>query len=173
MGTNFYMITQNKEIKDKYFKDDDYTIVDYPMFGYEVHLAKTSFKWKTLWQEHKFYHSVSEFKEFYFKYKDNLFLYDEYGKFYDWNGFEERVINWGEQQEVRYMKYIPDGVPDEIFGGKKYLVESTEDDYDITIPFDHVEYEKLDVYREYRGYDRQSYYSKDKDGYDFTDREFC
>ena len=31
------------------------------------------------------------------------------------------------------MKHIPEGVPDEVFGGKKYLVESTKDDYDITI----------------------------------------
>ena len=66
------------------------------------------------------------------------------------------------------MKYIPEGIPDEIFGGKKYLVESTKDDYDITIPFDHIEYEKLDPYREFYRYENQSHYSKDKDGYDFV-----
>ena len=70
------------------------------------------------------------------------------------------------------MKHIPEGIPDEIFGGKKYLVESTKDDYDITIPFDHIEYEKLDIYREYWRYDREPFYKKDKDGYDFALREF-
>ena len=172
MGTNFYFITQDREIKDKYFNYDDYTIVDTPMFGYEVHLAKTSCGWKPLWQDHSFYHSVAELKEFYFKHKEKLFLYDEYGRFYKWEEFEERVVNWGEQQEIRYMKYIPEGVPDEVFGGKKYLIESTKDDYDITIPFDHIEYDKLDVYRDNWRYEHKSYYSKDKDGYDFMQCEF-
>ena len=172
MGTNFYFSTQDREIKDKYFNYDDYTIVDTPMFGYEVHLAKTSCGWKPLWQDHSFYHSVAELKEFYFKHKEKLFLYDEYGRFYKWEEFEERVVNWGEQQEIRYMKHIPEGVPDEVFGGKKYLIESTKDDYDITIPFDHMEYEKLDVYRDNWRYERKSYYSKDKDGYDFMKGDF-
>ena len=70
------------------------------------------------------------------------------------------------------MKHIPNGVPDKVFGGKKYLVESTEDDYDITIPFDHIEYEKLDVYRDNWRYEHESYYLKDKDGYDFMKGDF-
>ena len=172
MGTNFYFITQDREIKDKYFNYDDYTIVDTPMFGYEVHLAKTSCGWKPLWQDHSFYHSVAELKEFYFKHKEKLFLYDEYGRFYKWEEFEERVVNWGDQQEIRYMKHIPEGVPDEVLGGKKYLIESTKDDYDITIPFDHMEYEKLDIYRDNWRYEHKSYYSKDKDGYDFMKGDF-
>lgn len=167
------MMTKSKKLVEKHFPYE-YEIVDTPMFGYEVHLAKTSCGWKPLWQDHSFYHSVKELKDFYFKHKEKLFLYDEYGRFYKWEEFEERVVKWGEQQEVQYMKYIPEGIPDEIFGGKKYLIKSTKDDYDITIPFDHIEYERLDPYRERRGYmyERQSYYSKDKDGYDFMKGDF-
>ena len=41
-----------------------------------------------------------------------------------------------------------------------------------TIPFDHMEYEKLDVYRDNWRYEHKSYYSKDKDGYDFMNGDF-
>jgi glycosyltransferase involved in cell wall biosynthesis len=99
--------------------------------------------------------------------------HDEYCREFTIEELEDELITWGEQQEIRYMKHIPEGVPDEVFGGKKYLVESTKDDYDITIPFDHMEYEKLEIERDNWRYGRQSYYSKDKDGYDFMKGDFC
>ena len=101
-------------------------------------------------------------------------IFDEYRREFTLEELEDELITWGEQQEIRYMKHIPEGVPDEVFGGKKYLVESTKDDYDITIPFDHIEYERLDPYKERHGYmyERQSYYSKDNDGYDFMKGDF-
>ena len=71
---------------------------------------------------------------------------------------------------MRYMKYLPEGNYNEIFGGKDYLTESTKDDYDIKMPYDHVEYHKLDPYNEKRWIDesREPLYFHDKDGYDFT-----
>ena len=50
------------------------------------------------------------------------------------------------------------------------MVESSEDDYDIKMPYDHVEYHKLDPYNERRYMDesREPMYFHDKDGYDFT-----
>ena len=73
------------------------------------------------------------------------------------------------------MKHIPEGIPNHIFGGRDYLVESTEDDYDIKMPYDHVEYHKLDPYSERRYIDesREPLYFHDKDGYDFTKECFA
>lgn len=174
MGTNFYLITQSKEIRNKFFTDSDYELTDEPIWGYEVHIAKTSFGWKTLWEDHSFYHSVEELRKFYKKHKTYIYIYDEYNKFYTWEDFEKRVINWENEQPVRYMKYVPEGNYNEIFGGKDYLTESTEDDYDIKMPYDHVEYHKLDPYNEKRWIDesREPMYFHDKDGYDFTKGRF-
>lgn len=169
MGTNYYMMTTDKKFVEKYFPYE-YEIVDTPYFGYEIHIGKRSCGWRPLFQEHKnAYNSVEGMKEFIKKHQDNIRIFNEYNEEFTLEQLENELINWGDKQEIRYMKYIPDGIPDEIFGGKKYLIESTKDDYDITIPFDHIEYEKLDVYGDNW---HESYYSKDKDGYDFTVGDF-
>lgn len=174
MGTNFYLITQSKEIRNKFFTDSDYELTDEPIWGYEVHIAKTSLGWKTLWEDHSFYHSVEELRKFCKKHKTYIYIYDEYNKFYTWEDFEKRVINWGNEQPVRYMKYLPEGKYNEIFGGRDYLIESTEDDYDIKMPYDHVRYHELDPYNEKRWMDkrREPMYFHDNDGYDFTKGRF-
>lgn len=167
------MMTTNKELVEKYFPYE-YEIVDTPYFGYEIHIGKRSLGWKPLFQEHKnAYNSVEEMKKFIRNNGNDIRIFDEYNREFSLEELDGKLITWGEQQETRYMKYVPEGIPDEVFGGKKYLVESTKDDYDITIPFDHIEYEKLGIERDNRKYGRESYYSKDKDGYDFTKGEFC
>lgn len=173
IGTNYYMIINNKKLAETYFSGEYITVND-PCFGYEVHIGKRSWGWKPLFQTHEdAYHSVVEMKEFITQHSQYIRIFDEYGKEFTLEQLEEELINWGEHQEIRYMKYVPEGVPDEIFGGKKYLVEGTKDDYDITIPFDHVEYEKLDPYGTYKKYwYLDSYYMKDKDGYNFMKGEF-
>ena len=172
MGTNFYMMTKSKKLVEKHFPFE-YEIVDTPYFGYEIHIGKRSCGWKPLFQEHKnAYDSVEGMKEFIKKYQKSIRIFDEYCREFTLEQLEDELINWGEYQEIRYMKHIPEGVPDEVFGGKKYLIESTKDDYDIKIPFDHMEYEKLDIYRDNWRYEHESYYSKDKDGYNFMNGEF-
>lgn len=172
MGTNFYMMTKSKKLVEKHFPCE-YEIVDTPYFGYEIHIGKRSAGWKPLFQEHKnAYDSVKGMKEFIRKHQKSIRIFDEYCREFTLEELEDELITWGEQQQIRYMKHIPEGVPDEVFGGKKYLVESTKDDYDITIPFDHMEYEKLEIERDNWRYGRQSYYSKDKDGYDFMKGDF-
>lgn len=166
------MTTTNKNFVEKYFSDE-YELVDSPYFGYEIHIGKRSIGWKPLFQGHnKAYKSVEEMKQFITNNYDLLKIYDEYGKYFTLNELQEELIDWGKNQSVRYMKYIPEGVPDEVFGGKKYLIESTADEYDITIPFDHIEYEKLDPYKERWINNGTSHYSKDKDGYDFMKGDF-
>lgn len=163
---------KDKKFVEKYFPNE-YEIVDTPYFGYEVHIGKQSFGWKPLFQSHEdAYHSVAEMKEFIAQHSQYIHIFDEYGKEFTLDQLEETLINWGEHQKIRYMKYIPDGVPDEIFGGKKYLVESTKDDYDITIPFNHIEYERLDPYKERSRFDNEPFYIKDKDGYEFHKGDF-
>ena len=157
---------------EQYFPGE-YELVDDPYFGYEIHIGKRSIGWKPLFQSHdKAYKSVEEMKQFITNNYDLLKIYDEYGKYFTLNELQEELIDWGKNQTIRYMKYIHEGISDEVFGGKKYLIESTIEDYDIIIPFDHIEYEKLNPYHEKYIGNSISYYSKDKDGYDFMKGDF-
>lgn len=173
MGTNFYMITTNKKLTETYFPDE-YTLTDTPYFGYEIHIGKRSAGWKPLFEEHKnAYDSVEAMKKFIQDHADDIRIFDEYHREFSLEELEDELITWGSQQEIRYMKFVPNGVHDELFGGKKYFVESTKDDYDITIPYDHLEYEKLDAQRWHGSFPYQSHYWKDKNGYDFLNGSFC
>lgn len=169
MGTNFYMMTTNKDLVETFFPYE-YKIVDTPYFGYEIHIGKRSCGWKPIFEIHKdAYSSVKEMKEFISKYQKDIRIFDEYGEEFTLEQLKDELIKWGEKQEIRYIKYIREGVPDELFGGRKYFVESTKDDYDLTIPYDHIEYEKYDMQR--LGF-KESCYSKDCDGYNFLNGDF-
>ena len=93
MGTNFYMFTNNKEIKKKYFPENTTQLVDEPEFGYKIHIAKTSYGWKPLFQSHENIKSVRDYICL-LHYCDVVKIYDEYGDEYDWIDFEERVVDW-------------------------------------------------------------------------------
>lgn len=174
MGTNYYMIMKDKELVTKYF-DNEYELTDLPYFGYEVHIGKRSCGWKPLFEWHEnAYKSVDDMLKFLEFHKIDIEIFDEYNKRFSIGGLKEELINWENKQPVRYMKYVPEGNYNEIFGGRDYLTESTEDDYDIKMPYDHVEYHKLDPYNEKRWIDesREPLYFHDKDGYDFTRGDF-
>ena len=158
MGTNYYMMMKDKELVTKYF-DNEYELTDTPYFGYEVHIMKLSYGWKPLFEWHEnAYKSV----------EDML-------KFLEFHKMDIEIFTSHVNRKSKYMKYVPEGVPNHFFGGRDYLVESTEDDYDIKIPYDHVEYHKLDPYNEKRWIDesREPLYFHDKDGYDFTKGSFA
>ena len=80
------------------------------------------------------------------------------------NELEDELINWGEHQAVKYMKYnAQESDLDDI----RFDI-STKDDYDIKAPFDHIEYDKVidklaPELKTYRGH-----YTHDKDNYDFV-----
>lgn len=167
MSTNYYMIITDKNLVEKYFPDE-YRIVDKPYWGYEIHIGKRSYGWCPIFERHnKAYRSVKEMIEFLSRYHDVIGIYDEYGTEISIKELQEELIDWKEHQEIRYMKYVPKGVPDELFGGTKYFIEGTKDDYDITIPYDHIEYVKLNRF------EAASYFYRDEDGYVFIDGEFC
>lgn len=91
MGTNFYFFTKEKEPCETYFSGS-YELTDEPEFGYEIHLAKTSFGWLPLFQAHDRCRSVLEMKSIY---DTGLFrIKDEYGDWYTWEEFDERVLQF-------------------------------------------------------------------------------
>lgn len=172
MGTNFYITTTDRTFVRKYFPDE-YELIDEPDFAYEIHLGKRSGGWKPLFQGHKkAYESVEELRLFLRDNTDKITIKNEYGDVFTADEFDDEFIKWGEQQKIRYMKYVPEGIYDKVFGGKMYLTEGTADDYDITMPYDHLEYEKLDSYNERSMWGSRPFYYKDKDEYDFTDNVF-
>lgn len=167
MSTNYYMLSQSKGFVEKYFPGE-YELTDTPMFGYEIHIGKRSMGWKPLFQEHKnAYDSVEELVEFITKH--SVILYDEYGTILTEKELKENLIDWGENQTKQYYKFVPEGIIDKPFGWKEYLqLVNENDEYDIVSPFDHKEYQEL--MKSVEPFDIK--FSNDKNGYNFTDREF-
>lgn len=92
MGTNFYMITKNKELAQRY-APYSYELIDSPYFGYKIHVAKTSCGWLPLFQAHKDgINSVAEYKVAYESY--GFEIYDEYNTKYNWDAFDDRVLKF-------------------------------------------------------------------------------
>ena len=161
------MLSQSKGFVEKYFPGE-YELTDTPMFGYEIHIGKRSMGWKPLFQEHKnAYDSVEELVEFITKH--SVVLYDEYGTILTEKELKENLIDWGEKQTKQYYKFVPKGFSDKSFGWKEYLqLVNKNDEYDIVSPFDHKEYQEL--MKSVEPFDIK--FSNDKNGYNFTDREF-
>lgn len=97
MGTNFYMFTNQKELKDKLGRKVELT--DEPEFGYEIHIAKTSCGWRPCFEAHEHIRSVADLKLLYDQ--GGMKIFDEYGTEYDWPGFVERVVNFGDKFNYR------------------------------------------------------------------------
>lgn len=167
MSTNYYMLSQSKGFVEKYFPGE-YELTDTPMFGYEIHIGKRSMGWKPLFQEHKnAYDSVEELVEFITKH--SVVLYDEYETILTEKELKENLIDWGEKQTKQYYKFVSKGFSDKSFGWKEYLqLVNKNDKYDIVSPFDHKEYQEL--MKSVEPFDIK--FSNDKNGYNFTDREF-
>lgn len=172
MGTNYYMMTKNKEIVERYFPGE-YELVDTPDFGYEVHIGKRSWGWKPLFEEHSnAYSSVEGLKEFLKVHSDNFCIYNEYNDVLTAEQLDKELFQWGENQEVKYWKYISDGVENKFFSEKTHLISSTLNDYDIKTPFDHIEYFNLACRWEEWCRHRENPYLKDKAGYNFMKGRF-
>lgn len=92
MGTNFYLYTRDRKLRDTLGRGTVFTRT--PCAGYELHIAKTSFGWKPLFEEHENIHSVSDLKKLY-ESSDQIQIFDEYGNEYDWAEFKERVVDFG------------------------------------------------------------------------------
>lgn len=100
MGTNFYLFTEKKELK-QYF-GQKVTIVDDPEFGYEIHIAKTSAGWRPSFEAHDNIRSVADIKLLYDM--GGVKIYDEYGTEYNWNEFVDRVVEFGNKLNWRTLE---------------------------------------------------------------------
>ncbi len=86
MSTNYFLMTADKGKKS--LLGTNYTIVDEPYFGYEMHIMKKSFGWLPLFEYHpKAIESVADIKRLYDG--GGFEIYDEYGRRINWDEFEE------------------------------------------------------------------------------------
>lgn len=186
MGTNFYLMSRNKELMQTHFAsksewgvfDEEYSIVDEPYLGYECHLNKLSGGWLPLFQRHKAFQTFNQLKDFYEEHKEEIDIYDEYGKRYSWDKYFDRVYKHS-LREKEPMKWVY-GI-DEVFHDKRptlHLVPCQEKEAEIYLPFNHKEYAKSEAeaarrLRVPRGYVMELKYWDDPDYlFDWTEGEF-
>ena len=153
MGTNYYLMTDKKEIAEKLF--EEYTLTDTPFWGYELHIAKCSAGWLPLFHFYRNFSSVSEIlkniKE------NNLRIFDEYERELSLDDFIETVVNHngGVKGKIKPRK-----TGNEIYKNSPFF-DPDMPDY---IPVSHFDY----AHGKYA--DR---YIKDSKGYEFCPEDFC
>lgn len=152
MGTNFYFFTRNKE-KCEILAPRSYHLTDDPDFGYEIHIAKTSCGWLPLFQAHDGIRSVADMKKIYDE--GDFSIVDEYGDYYDWPAFEDRVL--------KFNGGVNGAIPKE-----KIKVDKNSRFYDSNMP-DHIPVSHFEYANGYYAKD----YFKDPEGYEFDWQEFC
>ncbi len=152
MGTNFYIGTADKEARDEYF-GLNYELTDTPTWLYEQHIAKTSMGWLPSFEESRSIHSVADIKKLYDTGK--FVIYDEYGTYYTWEEFDERVL--------KFNGGVLGAVPRE-----KIKQDPNWQFYDRDMP----EYRPISHFEYGRGKYASEYF-RDSEGYEFSRHEFC
>ena len=152
MGTNFFLGTRDRETKDKYF-GWKYELTDTPTWLYQQHIAKTSMGWLPSFEESQSIHSVADIKKLYDTGK--FVIYDEYGDYYTWEEFDERVL--------KFNGGVLGAVPRE-----KIKQDPNWEFYDRDMP----EYRPISHFEYARGRYASDYF-KDPEGYEFSRHEFC
>ena len=153
MGTNYYLMTSNKELAHKHFAvetdwgvtDTEYEIVDSPFLGYEIHLNKLSWGWRPLFQKHKAFKTWKELEEFYKAHSEDLEIYDEYGTRLEFDKYKKIVfghadrepepVKWVYDYESLELKLHPENARKRL-----HLEHCGPEEADLWIPFDHVKY---------------------------------
>ena len=152
MGTNYYFMTKNKAFAHKCFAtemngytfDQEYSIVENPYLGYQIHLNKCSFGWRPLFQKHKAFSSWKELEKFYRENWHLLDIYDEYETKYTWDGYKSRIFDHVDVDPIPMRwEYGVDPI-DSLFSEnpKKriHLAKCQPEEAEIWTPFDHVAY---------------------------------
>ena len=154
MGTNFYLMTKHKDVRDKYF-GYSCSLTDTPEWGYEIHIAKTSMGWLPAFEAHECFRSIKQLKALY---DTGVFIiYDEYSNIYNWEEFDERVL--------KFNGGVRGVIPREKINQDPY-----SQFYDPNMP----EYGPIS-HLEYKGFmtaNGSSHFFTDEDGYEFSDYEF-
>lgn len=155
MGTNYYMITKNKDIAHKYFAElcdfggkypeilnKEYTLEELPEYRYVIHLNKLSWGWRPLFERHdKAFTTFQELEKFVDDHKDDLVFEDEYGEVYTFDEYKQHIIDHaGRKPEPMKWEYVEDRWSGR--SGHKCLqtVECEPDEADLWLPFNHKEY---------------------------------
>lgn len=118
MGTNFSLFTKDREKRKQWFSEiETYDcLTDSPDFGYKFHIAKTSCGWRPLFEKHSRINSVRDIKS---AVENGFQIVDEYGTFYTWAEFEERVVKFAEDR--------PDAISHLDYEGGRYRNEYYKD----------------------------------------------
>lgn len=151
MGTNFYIMTNYKDARDKYF-GWNYELTDTPDWGYRQHVAKTSCGWLPLFDGSGCFQSIRELMTIYES--GDFILSDEYGNIYTWDEFDERVLKFN--------------------GGIKGITPREKINQDRNSPwFDKnmLEYKPVSHFDYAYGQYNDEYFT-DSDGYEFSIRQF-
>ena len=187
MGTNFYLMSKSKNLMRTYFAVDgncgpineEYTSVDEPYLGYQVHLNKLSAGWRPLFQKHKTIKTFKELEYFCLENDSIIGIYDEYGKKYTWKQYFDKVTSHN-QYPVRPCKWVYEKDP--FFkdrGPTVHIVSCTEQEAEIYTPFCHRLYaekerqarSRFNVYEKIWG---EIKYWEDPDyPFDWMEGEFC
>jgi len=178
MGTNYYLMSEDKAHVKKTFGSCEYEIVDEPFFGYEIHICKTSAGWKPLFQKHKPFSTFRDLQEFIFKNIYSYRIFDEYGKEYDFASFKKKMIDHA-SAEPEPLKWV---LKDEANGKQCLdLEDCKESEADIHTPLSHAEYQKSEEDAMERfgyhppfwlGPEDMSYVEDPDYPFDWVDREF-
>ena len=97
MGTNYYLFSNDKTIKMD-FPIADWSIVDEPDFGYQLHMAKVSGGCVPLFEAQPgLYMSYLELKNVI---RSGRFtVYDEYNDMLSWEEFDNMIQEWIKRKE--------------------------------------------------------------------------
>ena len=90
MSTNYYILTKDKSIIEKYGLT--YELTDTPDWGYIIHIAKRSCGWKPLFQSHSKINCIDDIYNIINE--PTVTILDEYDKALSPKEFEKEVIQW-------------------------------------------------------------------------------
>lgn len=94
----------------------------------ELHIGKSSFGRRPIFQKTDLYGSVKEIKDFYDKNKEHLTIVDEYDTLLSWRDLESKLINWNKDSEK-----IIDRKEELGFMYKEYQYYKDEEGYDFSV----------------------------------------
>lgn len=161
MGTNYYMITKNKELANK-LTNGQYKLTDTPDWGYSCHVVKCSAGWLPLFQAYTDgARSVKDYKAAYDT--GEFIIADEYGSTFTWEQFDEEVLrhNGGRLGVIKPHR-ARRGLD---IGYRDYCMP----DY---MPVSHLPGTRQSYKYDYNWETRFTIFA-DPEGYEFDTREFC
>ena len=95
MSTNYYVLTKDKSIIEKYGLI--YELTDTPDWGYIIHIAKRSCGWKPLFQAHSKINCIDDIYNIINE--PTITILDEYDKALSPKEFEKEVIGWSKDDK--------------------------------------------------------------------------